>query len=185
MAAALTGDEHFGHIRITVVEPHAGRFPDKPPRDLSAGKRPMAAMGGQGSSNMGLGAGGVMHQRIYPDPHGLDLWDVGNSVNFTVNILNSLQFFDITGEKPPPSPVDAAAYTRAGLPWFKLYDDDRGDIPKSVRLAQARTIRERDAELGINGNGDPLDIVEDQVQPLEGRQTASRPLGQERKKPPP
>lgn len=156
--AAVTGKERQGGIRITVFEPRPGRFPDTPPPEPPAGKRPMAAMGGGESPRMGLGAGGVMRQRIHPDPHGLDAWDPGNPGEACIHIVNSARFREIVGKDPPPTPVDAAAYTRHGLPWFDLYDEEKGDLPGSAVLASARTVRERDAERGIDAETAPVEI---------------------------
>ena len=79
---------------------------------------------------MGLAAGGRMRQEIYPDPHGLDTWDQASYGRVFVHIVNSQLWREITGEPCPPTPVDARAYTDAGLPWFELYDDQLGDIPR-------------------------------------------------------
>lgn len=175
--AALTGREGQGGIHITVFEPRPGRFPDAPPPEAPAEKRPMAAMGGAGSLRMGLGAGGVMKQRIHPDPHGLDAWDPGNFGEACIHIVNSARFREIAGEDPPPTPVDAAAYTRHGLPWFDLYDEAKGDLPGSAILASARTIRERDAERGIDGATEPVEISPGQRKRLgrSGRTVQKKP----------
>lgn len=160
--AAVTGEDRQGGIRITVFEPRPGRFPDVPPPEALTEKRPMAAMGGGGSFRMGLGAGGIMRQRIYPDPHGLETWDPGNFGEVAIHILNSARFREITGQAPPPTPVDAAAYTRHGFPWFDLYDEAKGDLPGSAILASARTVRERDAERGIDETPESIEISPEQ-----------------------
>ena len=41
---------------------------------------------------------------------------------------------------------DAKTYTDYGLPWFDLYDEELGDIAGSEKLAQVKTVREKDAE---------------------------------------
>ena len=132
-------------------------------------------MGRASTPRMGLGAGGVMQQKIYPDPHGLEAWDPHPCGEFPVHILRSDRFREIVGHDPPPTPVDAAAYTRHGLPWFRLYDEDAGDIPKAASLSEARTVRERGGELGIPEDDTPLDITGEQVTPLKDPGTKDRP----------
>ena len=66
-----------------------------------------------------------MTQKIYPDAYGLAAWDVSRRTSFHVRIVNGAEWRALTGEPAPPTPVDAAAYTKAGLPWFALYDEER------------------------------------------------------------
>jgi hypothetical protein len=174
--AALTGHERYGGIEIAVFAAKPGRFPDTPPPAVEPGPGPMAMAGLRGSQAqpMGLGAGGVMQQRIYPDPYGLEVWDQDNYGRVTVHILNSVQYCEVTGEELPPTPIDAATYTAHGLPWFDLYDEARGDIAPSTLLAQAKTIAERDAERGI-AREDPgsFEVPETQIERLRHRRTGS------------
>jgi len=151
--ASVTGTEQFGGMQITVFEPQPGKFPEEPPvRPASESAGPMRLAGlrasGSAAQTMGLGAGGVMQQKIYPDPYGLDTWDQDNYVQVFVHILNSAQFFAVTGLEAPATPIDAKVYTDYGLPWFVLYDENAGDVPLSERLTQVKTIAERDAERG-------------------------------------
>jgi hypothetical protein len=143
--ASMTGAEIFGGIQITVYEPKPGRFPDEPPIKPDAGPV-RAAMPKPGGIAMGLGAGGTMKQKIYPDPYGLEVWDQDNYGRIFIHIINSAEFFAITGINPPPTPIDAKTYTEYGLPWFDLYDETKGDVLPSGRLAEAKTISARDAE---------------------------------------
>lgn len=141
----LTGREEHGGIQLRVFEPRPGRFPDEPPEEdlvLVASARPMAAAAG----GMGLGAGGAIRQRIYPDPYGLDAWDPESATEVQVHVVNSEQYEDLTGSPPPPTPVDAATYTEHGLPWFELYDEDRGALEGSSRLAKVESVREHSGE---------------------------------------
>jgi hypothetical protein len=135
--AALHGAEEFGGIQITVFEPRVGRFPEQPPREAATGPQRLAApkLPHSAAQTMGLGAGGVMKQKVYSDSYGIDTWDLANYGRVDVHIVNSEQFSNITGTEPPPPPVDAQTYTAHGLPWFDLYDEARADLPGSERLA--------------------------------------------------
>jgi hypothetical protein len=146
---ALSGEERRGGIQVTVFEPRPGRFPDAPPAERGVSSGPMRSA----SPGMGLAAGGVMRQRVYPDPHGVDTWDPDSRVAVTVHIVDSRRYREITGEDPPPTAVDAATYTAHGLPWFDLYDEERGDIKPSERLAGAPSIAAIDAERGGEAAG--------------------------------
>jgi hypothetical protein len=149
--AQLTGKEEFGGIQICGYDPKPGRFPDRPPPRRAPGfihpmGRPMAALSPGGM--MGLGAGGRMEQKLYPDKYGLDTWDEGNSGKVFIHIVNSEQYRDLTGRMPPRSPVNAKTYTEHGFPWFELYDEGRGSLPASRKLSRAKSVREVDVSRG-------------------------------------
>jgi hypothetical protein len=147
--ASLTGKEIFGGIELTVFEPKPGRFPDKPPiRSASGPVRFAAPKVSSAPQSMGLGAGGEMKQKIYPDSYGIDVWDQDNYGHVAINIVNSAQFLELTGIQPPPTPVDTKAYTNYGLPWFDLYDEFKGDVSPSEHLTTVKTIAEIDAQKG-------------------------------------
>ena len=153
--AALMGGEEIGGLRITVFEPKPAVFPDEPPPDdapIRAGMPAMAAV-----APMGLGAGGKLRQKIYPDPFGIETWDPTRFGGAHVHLLNSAQFRQVTGRDAPPPPVDAATYAKHGLPWFDLYDEQQGDVPAPPSLAGVKTVAERDAELGRPSAEEPLD----------------------------
>jgi hypothetical protein len=134
----VTGEERHGGLQIVCFAPKPNRVPQRPRsvEDLAAAAP---------AAEMGLGAGGRMRQRIYPDPHGVDTWDQDSYGRVFVHIVNSRLWREITGEPVPPTPVDARAYTNAGLPWFELYDDGLGDIPAGDVLANVKSIKEMDA----------------------------------------
>jgi hypothetical protein len=179
--ASLTGTEQFGGMQITVFEPQPGKFPEAPPVQLPSGPARLASLRPRGSAaqTMGLGAGGVMQQKIYPDPYGVATWDQDNYQRVFVHILNSTQFFAITGIAPPPTLINAQVYTDHGLPWFALYDEGAGDVPVSERLTQVKTVTERDAERGEPDQGEaPLDISEAQIRTVrrdDARATRDQP----------
>lgn len=163
----LTGVE-IGGLQIHVFEPHAGIFPDQaPPRTL-----PKVFQTESVSSSMAVGAGGEIQQKIYPDPHGLETWDLENSGSVWVHILNSRLYQDVTGLEPPPTPVDARAYTQHGFPWFEIYDEKFGDLTPTQRLTEVKTLREKQAERGVSS-----DATNESIEVQSGQVHRIRPSG--------
>ena len=162
--AAVTGEERFGGIQLTVYEPKPGRFPDQPPPP-PAGPRRTGAPSLQKSvgAAMGLGAGGTMKQKIYPDRYGVDTWDTGHFGRVTVHIVNSEQFRQLTGSDPPPSPVSAKTYTDHGLPWFELYDDAKGAVAPPESTRRIKSVAERDRERGKPVEDPSVDVPPEQI----------------------
>jgi hypothetical protein len=115
------------------------------------------------AAEMGLGAGGKMRQKIYPDPHGIDTWDVSSSGRLYVHLVNSQMYEQITGEKPPVSPIDAQTYARHGYPWFDLWDEGMGDVKASGTLAGVKSIGQMDVEKGMEGQQDDSPVEEKNV----------------------
>ncbi len=176
----LTGEERYGGLQVAVYDPKAGRFPDRPPRQPPGGPQVLAAVGPglggpmQGAppsplQGMGLAAGGQMQQKIYPDPYGLDTWDVSTAGRLNVYIANSQQYTQITGDPPPPSPVSARTYTEYGFPWFALYDEALEALPATEALAGVQTVRQIDEERAIPpGDEEETVIIEtEQVRQID------------------
>lgn len=159
--AQITGDERTGGIQITAFEPLPGLFPDvapePEPRDDFA---PMAA-----PAMLGVGAGGSISQKIYPDKYGIETWDREHPMSFFVRLIDAAELASITGMPKPSSPVDAAAYTAAGLPWFALYDDREDDIQAASALAKVRSIRELEQRTPEDG----IDVPKRQVKGIGRR----------------
>ena len=84
---------------------------------------------------MGLSPGGLMRQEIYEDEHGIDAWDTSIVSRCFVHIVNSAQFFHLTGCQPPGIPATAQDYTNAGLPWFDYYGGDLKALKGAKKLA--------------------------------------------------
>ncbi|MFG2478762.1 hypothetical protein [Streptomyces fagopyri] len=107
---------------------------------------PMAAPAPGGRSRsaqaMGLGVGGSMRQEICPSDRPLDAWAEEPAGRVFVHLVTPPEWRRVTGEAPPPSPVDRAAYTRAGLPWFEYYDQDAGDVAPTDTLGAVRPVGE-------------------------------------------
>lgn len=162
--SAVSGSEQHGGIQIAVWGPRPGLVLERPRR--RAGPAPSRR---PASVTMGMGAGGQITQKIYPDPHGVDAWDdqvVGKAV---VHIVNSSVYREMTGADPPPTPVDASTYTAHGLPWFELYEEHQADVPAPGALSSAKTIAQRDRELGLAQDDVRLDISDSQVKKLSPR----------------
>ena len=51
--------------------------------------------------DMGLAPGGLMRQEVYEDEYGLEAWDLSHSSRCFVHIVNSVQYLEVTGERPP------------------------------------------------------------------------------------
>ncbi len=95
---------------------------------------------------MGMGAGGLMRQHIYEDENPFGVWQQDRAGRAFVHIANAELFTQITGMAPPPSPITAQDYSRAGLPWFDLYDADQA-LPRGLRAAD-RCVVDRRARRG-------------------------------------
>jgi hypothetical protein len=172
--AQITGSEVTGGLQVLVFEPKPGRFPDTPPPEPEAQllEETMVFTESVPSVDLGLAAGGEMTQKIYPDPYGIETWDQSNRAELFVHIVNSEQYEAITGEEPPPSPIDARTYTVYGFPWFALYDEDR-DTLEAGRLATVKSISELDADRGLpkRKEDESLEIDPDQTKTLRPRVT--------------
>jgi len=171
--AQLTGEERFGGLQVMVFEPKAGIFPDEPPPQKKLGGGPggpwaFAAPSGQ-AQEMGMGAGGQMKQKIYPDPYGFDTWDISIFGELFIHILNSTQYENVTGQSPPPSPVRAKTYTEYGLPWFELYDESSPSLPATEKLGKLKSIQEMEAERGDSEaeEDDSVDIDSTQIRKVD------------------
>ncbi|MFK0284288.1 hypothetical protein ACIQVL_28035 [Streptomyces sp. NPDC090499] len=93
-----------------------------------------------GSAGMGLGVGGSMRQEVYEDDRPPGDWAEAPAGRVFVHLVTPPQWHRITGEAPPPSPVDRAAYTRAGLPWYDYYDQDARDLTAPDALEAVKPV---------------------------------------------
>ena len=89
---------------------------------------------------MGLAPGGRMRQEIYQDRHDLSDWDQRHAARCFVHLANAIQWRAITGEAPPTEPVSAAAYRRAGIPWFDYYAADLEALGGSSILDRLKSV---------------------------------------------
>lgn len=101
---------------------------------VRAGAAPRAA------AAMGLGVGGSMRQEVYADDRPAGSWAEEPAGRVFVHLVTPPEWRRITGEEPPPSPVDRAAYTRAGLPWFDYYDEGAEDLAPTDTLGAVKPV---------------------------------------------
>lgn len=102
---------------------------------------------GAPSASMGLGAGGRMRQEVYADDRTLTDYDESDARRVFVHLCSAAQWTAITGEVPPPTPVDRNAYVNAGLPWFDYYNADVRDLAPSDTLAKIDSVGKK---LGVH-----------------------------------
>jgi len=110
--------------------------PGGAPAPAGAGGSPRA----RAAAAMGLGVGGSMRQEIYKDDRPLEEWSAEAGGRVFVHLVTPPEWRRITGEAPPPSPVDRAAYTAAGLPWFDYYDEGAEDLAPAEGLGAVKPV---------------------------------------------
>ncbi|MFF1640407.1 hypothetical protein ACFVXA_22805 [Streptomyces sp. NPDC058246] len=126
---------------------YGAAFPMAAPAAPGAAPAPASAPGGGAAGGrarsgpaMGLGVGGSMRQEVYRDDRPLRAWADEPAGRVFVHLVTPPEWRRITGETPPPSPVDRAAYTRAGLPWFDYYDQDASDLAPTDTLGSVQPV---------------------------------------------
>jgi hypothetical protein len=174
----LRSDTPQGGLQIIVFEAKRGKFPETNPEPPGLRRRGLSVQPMSASPAMGLGAGGQMTQAIYPDPHGVKTWDQKNVGTVTIRIVNSEQYEQITGMKPPPTPVDAQEYTAHGYPWYEIYDEAKGRLAPTEQLQGVQSVQ----QIGRQRNdtsvaADPgFEVPREQIRPPKpARKTGSRP----------
>ncbi|WP_432177038.1 hypothetical protein [Streptomyces sp. Tue6028] len=123
---------------------YGAAYPMAAPAAPGAAPAPAAAPAGRARSApaMGLGVGGSMRQEVYRDDRPLKAWAEEPAGRVFVHLVTPPEWRRITGEAAPPSPVDRAAYTRAGLPWFDYYDQDASDLAPTDALGSVQPVGE-------------------------------------------
>ncbi len=155
----ITGQEEAGGMQIIVYDPKPGKFPDEERRRAGRESGYLCCCESVSSvSEMGLSAGGKMKQKIYADSYGIDTWDQESFGRVYVHIVNSMMYREITGTEPPPTPVTAREYTRYGLPWFDLYDQEKATLEQSDILTGVKSTGEVDEKLGFQSQQDDATV---------------------------
>ncbi|MFE5812444.1 hypothetical protein ACFQ6S_03360 [Streptomyces sp. NPDC056479] len=159
----VTGEEVWGGVQLqsfALKEPQLAKWREEERRRAERA-RAMPQFGGYGAAMpmsapapaaapaggapraaaaMGLGVGGSMRQEVYEDDRPLKDWTDRPGGRVFVHLVTPPEWRRITGEAPPPSPVDRAAYTQAGLPWFDYYDQDAEDLAPSDTLEAVKPV---------------------------------------------
>ena len=130
----LTGEAEHGGLQIVVYPIKASYYEVEEEVDMPIAYAPLRAFS-EPVEEMGLAPGGLMRQEIYGDEYGFEAWETSVRSRCYVHILNSVQFFDVTGAKPPSKPPTAIEYTKAGLPWFDYYGGDMKALDGAQKLA--------------------------------------------------
>ncbi len=111
------------------------------------------SLSGSSVRTMGLGRGGEIEQKIYPDPYGpkkqklwtekpTDVWEESPSAVEVFYMVSSEDFKQITGHEAPPTPVTYEKYQQLGLPWYDLHDENCGDSKGSGVFGQLKPVGE-------------------------------------------
>ena len=144
----LTGAETIGGLQLMVAGPKPGRFPEEPPhREVHAMRASMSLempaflRMPSAAPAMGLGAGGRMTQKLYPDPHGADTWDATRAARIWIHLVPAPFWTALTGEPRPKTPATHEQYVAHGWPWFAVYDEPLGDMPVDPRWSAVKTVQ--------------------------------------------
>jgi hypothetical protein len=89
------------------------------------------------SNEMGLGKGGKIKQKIYEDPHGLEVWTETPEKTVKIYLINASEFAEITGQPMSPSPVTAEQYD--GI-WYGLKDKQIADVPGTTIFDKLKSV---------------------------------------------
>ncbi|KUO18183.1 hypothetical protein [Streptomyces dysideae] len=155
----VTGEEVWGGVQLQsfpLTDGELAKWREQEARHRTERARAFTPTGGYGAAlpmpapaapaavparaAMGLGVGGSMRQEVYRDDRPLTDWADRAAGRVFVHLVTPPEWRRITGEAPPPSPVDRAAYTRAGLPWFDYYDQDAEDLAPTDRLEAVKPV---------------------------------------------
>ena len=124
----LTGEATWGGLQIIAypmrAEEYRRRFEMRVHEEVGDSRNYLALPAFcRKEAQMGLAPGGRIRQEIAQDPYGLDVWDTSVHSRCFVHLLNAEHYREVTGRAPPPTPVTAEAYKKAGIPWFDFYND--------------------------------------------------------------
>lgn len=151
----ILGDKsETGGIGIAVFEPTKPLIPKHTPREthtLSAYAVACSAPSNMMKSaitrsakfsEMGVGKGGKITQKIYPDPHGIEVWKDSPSKVQVIYLVNAEAYAEITGVTIP-KPASHETYEGA---WFGLDDSEESDVAGSNAFSKLKSVFPGDTE---------------------------------------
>lgn len=153
----ILGAAEFGGLQFAAFSSKVKLIPASRPREhvlfgsypMTFGDNTKGAMRSLRSApsiqEMGLGAGGEISQKIYPDPYTKDhplekIWNTNPFKKVYVYMVDPKGFEAITGEKAPESPISYKDYQIRELPWFGLFDQSLDDLPGSGKLEKLKKV---------------------------------------------
>jgi len=107
---------------------------------------------------MGLGAGGRIDQEIYEDEFEAGDWEAAPLDKVWVHLVAAQDWQRYTGEPAPQSPISAADYVEAGLPWFDYVNPSGVDVAVTPEMEAIKSVGElsgADEHLPVVAPGDP------------------------------
>lgn len=113
-------------------------------------------------AQMGLAQGGRMVQKVYSDPHGIDVWDQSKAERIFIHIVDATLWKEITGEQCPASPISASEYKGA----YFSYDNETPAVNGSGTLANVKPVSQKDKDHGFTGQQDDSPLDEKKTNPL-------------------
>ncbi len=150
----LTGEAKFGGFQFAAFRPKVELVRASRPGEYikSLSSFSFGATRGAGVTRgmsevreMGLGAGGAITQKIYPDPYTEDhsvakIWNTLPFMKTYIYIVDPKSFEQITGLKAPASPITYQTYQKMGLPWYGLFDTEMDDLPGSGKFEDIKKV---------------------------------------------
>ena len=133
----LTGREQCGELALAVygsrrMECFAMTLPHEPlPKPARV-------------SGLGVGAGGRVSQKIYPDRRGSDHWEPDAFVFASVHFVPAAAWQGLTGDAPPAVPANPRLFAALGYPWFEYDESDMDDIEPAASLRSTKSVNERE-----------------------------------------
>jgi hypothetical protein len=91
-------------------------------------------------AEVGVGKGGKITQKIYPDPYGIEVWSEKPDATMAIYLIDGVSFTQITGQPMPPLPRGVEDYQGK---WYGLKDKKEKDVPGTDKFTGLKTVFEQ------------------------------------------